>query len=57
MTITVPTWEELNQLVAASGDSPNRGKRRGLVWRFVGDSVSVALPAVVTWALIGWLFF
>jgi hypothetical protein len=57
MTIAVPTWEELTQLVAASGDSTNRGKRRGLVWRFVGDGVSVALPAVVTWALIGWLFF
>jgi hypothetical protein len=43
-----------------------RGRRRritiapptwGTLSRSRGDSVSVALPAVVTWALIGWLFF
>ncbi|OAX44101.1 hypothetical protein K503DRAFT_839588 [Rhizopogon vinicolor AM-OR11-026] len=56
MTIALPTWGELIKLVA-SGNTTSRGKRRGLVWKLVSDSVSVALPAVVTWALIGWLFF
>ncbi|KAG0700738.1 Metallo-dependent phosphatase [Suillus ampliporus] len=56
LTIALPTWCEMMKL-AASSDSTNKGKRRGLVWKLVGDSVSVALPAVVTWALIGWLFF
>ncbi|KAG1735141.1 Metallo-dependent phosphatase [Suillus paluster] len=56
MTITLPTWGEMTKL-ASFGDSTSKGKRRGLVWRLAGDSVSVALPAVIIWALIGWLFF
>lgn len=54
MAIPLLTWGEF---LAMFGDTPSRGKRRGLVWRLVGDSVSVALPAIVMWALIGWLFF
>lgn len=58
ITIAPPTWGEIKKLYASgNGDSMSRGKRRGMLWRLGGDSVSVALPAVVTWALIGWLFF
>lgn len=58
VTIALPTWGEMMRLGASlNNDSTSRGKRRGMVWRLAGDSVSVALPAVVTWALIGWLFF
>lgn len=58
ITIAPPTWGEIKKLYASdNGDSMSRGKRRGMLWRLGSDSVSVALPAVVTWALIGWLFF
>lgn len=58
ITIALPTWGEMKKFYASdSSDSMYRGKRRGMLWRLGGDSMSVALPAVVTWALIGWLFF
>lgn len=58
ITIALPTWGEMKKFCASdSSDSMYRGKRRGMLWRLGGDSMSVALPAVVTWALIGWLFF
>jgi len=55
MMIMLPTWGESIKL--ATSMTTNRGKRQGLVWRLVGDSISVAFPALVAWALIGWLFF
>lgn len=58
ITIAPPTWEEMKKFYASdNSDSMSRGKRRGMLWRLGGDSASVALPAFVTWALIGWLFF
>ncbi|KAG2363917.1 hypothetical protein BDR07DRAFT_1355763 [Suillus spraguei] len=58
ITIALPTWDEMKRFCASdNSDSMSRGKRRGMLWRLWGDGMSVALPAVVTWALIGWLFF
>jgi hypothetical protein len=50
--------EEMKKFsVSDISDGMSRGKQRGMLWRLGGDGMSVALPAVVTWALIGWLFF
>ncbi|KAH7913478.1 Metallo-dependent phosphatase [Hygrophoropsis aurantiaca] len=29
----------------------------GFFWRFASDCISVALPAIFAWTLVGWLFF
>lgn len=58
ITIALPTLEEMKKFsVSDISDGMSRGKQRGMLWRLGGDGMSVALPAVVTWALIGWLFF
>jgi hypothetical protein len=54
VTMGVPDWRAWRSWLSAS-TGHRRG--RGLVWRFVSDCVSVALPAVVSWTVIGWLFF
>lgn len=52
--VGVPDWKAWRSWLDAS-TGHRRG--RGLVWRFASDCVSVALPAVVAWTVIGWLFF
>lgn len=59
MTIGMPDWKAWQSWLSASTGSTGyqRGRCRGLVWRFASDCVSVALPAVVAWSVIGWFFF
>lgn len=54
MMMGVPDWRAWRSWLSAS---TGHRRRRGLVWRFAGDCVGVALPAVVSWTVIGWLFF
>ncbi|KAG9316319.1 hypothetical protein JVU11DRAFT_2350 [Chiua virens] len=58
MTLGAPNWKAWwSWLSASSAVSPgSHRKGRGPIWRFASDCVSVALPAVVVWATIGWLF-
>ncbi|KIJ67631.1 hypothetical protein HYDPIDRAFT_84298 [Hydnomerulius pinastri MD-312] len=54
MTIVVPHWGGWGGQLRSAQSSP---QRRGLVWRLASDCVSVALPAVVAWSVIGWMLF
>ncbi|KAF9232277.1 hypothetical protein BU15DRAFT_67608 [Melanogaster broomeanus] len=54
VTIGLSHWSKWRKQL---GETQVSLKRRGLVWRFASDCVSVALPAVVAWSIIGWLLF
>lgn len=53
LTMGLPDWRAWRSSLSAS----DHRRRRGVVWRFASDCVSVGLPAVVAWAVIGWLAF
>ena len=56
MTFGVPDWKTWWGMLSSS-TAKTGPRRRGVVWRLVGDCVSVALPAIVAWTVIGWLAF
>ncbi|KAF8135763.1 Metallo-dependent phosphatase [Boletus edulis] len=58
ITVGVPDWMAWRSWLSTSTSTGHqRWKGRGLVWRFASDCVSVGFPAVIAWAVIGWLLF
>ncbi|KAH7920783.1 Metallo-dependent phosphatase [Leucogyrophana mollusca] len=64
MTISIPSflapgsWGVIKRQLTSRDTNPRSSRRRhSLVWRLASDSVSIALPAVLAWSVVGWLFF
>ncbi|KAJ7680471.1 hypothetical protein DFH06DRAFT_418962 [Mycena polygramma] len=57
MTVSVPTWSSVRELVAALGygaDADMLLRRRGVAWSTVIDGLGILWPTLLVWILCAW---